>query len=153
MIQPGWTSGRVKVLARIFSPLRFSMIFSKGLPSKFTMLPSGRMVRARTPWMSLESLKNGISTLAWSVPSWVKIFDAQVFVDGGAVSARVFLVHGAFAVQDHGVGAGVGGVVFQGEVGGRDGEPIVAGGGPARHDGNGAKQKGRECSNANESLG
>src|SRR5580700_4568590 len=73
MIQPGWTSGRVKVLARIFSPLRFSMIFSKGLPSKFTMLPSGRMVRARTPWMSLESLKNGISTLAWSVPSCVKI--------------------------------------------------------------------------------
>src|SRR3984885_11541702 len=73
MMQPGCPSGGVEVFARIFSPLRFSMTFSKGLPAKFTMPPSGWMVRARTPAMSLDSLKNGISTLAWSVPSWVEI--------------------------------------------------------------------------------
>ena len=49
--------------------------------------------------------------------------------------------------------AGAGGIVFQGEVGGRDGEPIVARGGEARNNGDGAKQKGRKGSGAKESLG
>jgi hypothetical protein len=65
--------------------------------------------------------------------------DAHIFDDGGTVGGGVFFVHVARAVEDHGVCAGLGGVVFQGQVGGRYREPIVAGGGGARSDGGGAK--------------
>src|SRR5271156_779454 len=80
-------------------------------------------------------------------------FYAHVFADRGAVSVREFLVHGAFAVKDHGMRAGAGGIISQGQVGGRDGQSIVAGGRTGRSDGGAAKQKEHKRSGANESLG
>src|SRR5882724_3047456 len=46
MMLPTCTSGSVNVLARYLTPLAFAMVLSNALPSKLTILPSGRIVRA-----------------------------------------------------------------------------------------------------------
>ena len=65
-----------------------------------------------------------------------KYFDADVFADRGFLG-----IHIARAIENHGVGAGLRGIVFQRQVGGKNGKPIIAGGGGAWSDGSGAEKQ------------
>src|SRR5579862_3552034 len=91
MMQPGSTSGRVKVLARTDTPPDFSIVDWRTWPSNFTSVPSGLMVRPvmyTTFWNDGEN-----SMLMWpcSVPFCVKIlmrmYSSSVSPDEGAFDA------------------------------------------------------------------
>src|ERR1700675_2265425 len=78
-------------------------------------------------------------------------FDANVIGDGGAIGGNVFFAHIARAIENHGVRAFAGGIVFQREVFWSDREPVIARGGfSGREDAQSSAKKGDA---ANESLG
>ena len=77
--------------------------------------------------------------------------DSDVFSNRSAVGVYVLFAYGTIAVEDHGVRAGTGGIVLEGEVRGRDGKPIIGLGRPRR--GDRTKQKEKKGRSANESLG
>jgi hypothetical protein len=80
-----------------------------------------------------------------------KDLDAEILVDRRAVGADEFLVHVALAIQDHRVGAGAGGIVFQREIGGQDGLPLIAGMDASNRSDSGDKRQNKSAEN--ESLG
>src|ERR1700693_4470936 len=73
-------SGSTTTLAMYLIPLAQTIILSMGLPSKLSMVPSGRMVRAFALCTSSFPLENGISKLAY-FPTFVRQdLDAQIVV-------------------------------------------------------------------------
>ncbi len=74
--------------------------------------------------------------------------DSHVFAVGGFLGVDV-----VFAIEDHGRGSGIGGIVFHGQIGGRDGQPVIAGGDRARAGQKRGAQRAEYNGEANESLG
>ncbi len=73
MMLPTVTSGIVNVFARYFKVFDFTMVLSNTLPSKFTIEPSGWIVLARMLLTLVRCFRKGICTLAFSLPSSVRI--------------------------------------------------------------------------------
>src|SRR5882762_5215121 len=80
---PTCTSGIENVFARYFTPLAFTIVLSNAFPSKLATLPSGRIVRAFSPWTVPWPLKYGISTSPYFRPSSVNYLRVKILTEEG----------------------------------------------------------------------